>query len=62
MINSENSKVHRDLKDVKKLRIKKKLESELEEILVKHLFESNGKKHKQYPNERKSILRKSTKK
>ncbi len=61
MISSENSKKNRNWKTVKKLKIQKKLESELEEIVGKQISLSNGKKNNGYPTERRSI-RKSMKK
>ena len=62
MISSDNTKLHRDWKIVKKVEIDKELAEELEEILGKQLFASNDIKKGDYHAERKSIFRKSKKK
>ena len=61
MISSDNTEIQRDRKNVKKIKVDKNLKTELEEILVKQMFDSNDKKQKVYPNGRKSIFRKSSK-
>ena len=62
MISSDNTKIHREWKIVKKMDIDKKLKSELEDILEKQLSEPFGNNQKDYPAERKSIFRKQKKK
>ena len=62
MISSDKTKVHKDWKIVKKVEIDKELAEELEEILGKQLFGSKEKSQRDYPEERKSIFRKSKKK
>jgi hypothetical protein len=59
MISSDNTKVHKDWKIVKKVEIEEELERELEDILGKQLFKTNEIKKNNYPAERKTIFRKS---
>jgi hypothetical protein len=59
MIETSNIKVHKDWKIVKKIRINKKLEKEIEEILDKHVCGKDENRNNSYPSERKTIFRKN---
>ncbi len=63
MISSNNTRIHKDWKIVRKLEIEEELQSELEGILSKQIFDRiEEDQSSYYKGKRKSIFRKNRKK